>query len=107
MSLQEWLTSKYRARLQREGDRDDGAPIELLTGRFRYSLRASVLLAMAKGQAGMLLAAGLPTVNVPFPVIMNLASRLDLEGLGLVARVRADPLYGLQLLTQPSNLSPT
>jgi len=109
VSLQEWLTSKYRARLQREGDRDDGAPIELLTGRFRYSLRASVLLAMAKGQAGMLLAAGLPTgqraVPRPSVPIMNMASRL--EGLGLVARARADPLDGLQLLTQPSDLSPT
>ena len=109
VSLQEWLTSKYRARLQREGHRDDGAPIELLTGRFRYSLRASVLLAMAKGQAGMLLAAGLPTgqraVPRPSAPIMNMASRL--EGLGLVARARADPLDGLQLLTQPSDLSPT
>ena len=64
---------------------------------------------MTKGQAGMLLAAGLPTGQraVPHPSapIMNMASRL--EGLGLVARARADPLDGLQLLTQPSDLSPT
>jgi hypothetical protein len=58
--LQEWLTSKYRARLLLEGDRDDGEKTEDLTAAFRREFRSSLLVASCKGMADMLLAAGMP-----------------------------------------------
>jgi len=58
--VQEWLTAKYRERLMIEGDRDDGERLEDLTAAFRGEFRSSLLVAMCKGHADMLLAAGLP-----------------------------------------------
>ena len=58
--VQEWLTAKYRERLILEGDRDDGEKLEDLTAAFRGEFRSSLLVAMCKGLADMLLAAGLP-----------------------------------------------
>ena len=58
--MQEWLTAKYRERLILEGDRDDGEKLEDLTAAFRGEFRSSLLVAMYKGLAYMLLAAGLP-----------------------------------------------
>ena len=58
--MQEWLTAKYRERLMLEGDRDDGEKLEDLTAAFRGEFRSSLLVAMCKGLADMLLAAGLP-----------------------------------------------
>ena len=58
--VQEWLTAKYRERLMLEGDRDDGEKLEDLTAAFRGEFRSSLLVAMCKGLADMLLAAGLP-----------------------------------------------
>ena len=53
VGLQEWLTSKYAARINREGDRDDGC------GKFRNRVRADILRAVHVGHAAMILAAGL------------------------------------------------
>ena len=58
--VQEWLTAKFRERLMLEGDRDDGEKLEDLTAAFRGEFRSSLLVAMYKGLADMLLAAGLP-----------------------------------------------
>ena len=58
--LQEWLVEKYRARLQLEGDRDDGAEEADLTAAFRREFRASLTAAVAQGHSDMLTAAGLP-----------------------------------------------
>ena len=58
--VQEWLTAKYRERLILEGDRHDGEKLEDLTAAFRGEFRSSLLVAMCKGLADMLLAAGLP-----------------------------------------------
>ena len=58
--LQEWLVEKYRARLQLEGDRDDGAEEAALTAAFRREFRASLIAAVARGHSDMLAAAGLP-----------------------------------------------
>ena len=91
VSLQEWLTNKYCARLQREWHRDDSAPIELLTDHdgsgICHGQRAS-------GNAPR---SDLPTGTCRSP------SFCPMEGLGLVARARADPWMGC-LLTQLSTL---
>ncbi len=58
--MQEWLTAKFRERLMLEGDRDDGEKLEDLTAAFRGEFCSSLLVAMYKGLADMLLAAGLP-----------------------------------------------
>jgi len=60
LQLQEWLTNKYRARLRLEGDRDDGEKEEDLTATFRREFRTSLLVAVAKGTALTLIAAGQP-----------------------------------------------
>ena len=60
LHLQEWLVDKYRQRLQLEGERDDGQTEEQLTAAFRRALRSSLLVALAKGLAGTLAAAGMP-----------------------------------------------
>ena len=58
--LQEWLVEKYRARLQLEGDRDDGAEEAALTAAFRREFCASLIAAVARGHSDMLAAASLP-----------------------------------------------
>ena len=60
-------TARYREKLLREGDRDDGK-VSDLTPAFRANLRVSVCVAIARGMAMQLLAAGLPgkcTRNAP------------------------------------------
>ena len=59
VGLQEWLTSKYAARINREGDRDDGSDPDVLIGKFRNRVRADILRAVHVGHAAMILAAGL------------------------------------------------
>ena len=52
----------------REGDRDDGMKVHDLTPAFRANLRVSICVAIARGMAMQLLAAGLPgkcTRNAP------------------------------------------
>jgi hypothetical protein len=60
VQLQEWLTKRYRARLRLEGDRDDGEKEDDLVTAFRCWLRASLLVAVAKGTAKILAVAGRP-----------------------------------------------
>jgi hypothetical protein len=93
LGLQEWLTNKYRARIEREGHRDDGSKANDLTARFRNSFRSSMLLAVAKGQADMLLASGLPTFQKTSADADSKARRMAmrLDGLGLTARGRRRP----------------
>ena len=50
----------YRARLRLEGERDDGEKEDDLITAFRCELRASLLVATAKGTAEMLAVAGRP-----------------------------------------------
>ena len=61
LKLQEWLVARYRARVEREGDRDDGLSPATLAARFRNEFRGRMLTAMAKGQARMMMSAGLPS----------------------------------------------
>jgi hypothetical protein len=68
--LHQWLTARYREKLMREGDRDDGMKVHDLTPAFRANLRVSICVpvAIARGMAMQLLAAGLPgkcTRNAP------------------------------------------
>jgi hypothetical protein len=58
--LQEWLTKAYKRKLLREPDRIDGLTHAQLTATFRNKLRLAVQIATAKGQADMILSAGLP-----------------------------------------------
>ena len=58
--LQEWLTSAYGRRLDREGPRDDGTSRARLTAEFRNNFRVGMLTAVAKGLAAMLNSAGFP-----------------------------------------------
>ena len=60
VKLQEWLTSAYGRRLDREGPRDDGTSRARLTAEFRNNFRLSMLTAVAKGLAAMLNSAGFP-----------------------------------------------
>jgi hypothetical protein len=60
VQLQEWLVGQYRARLQLEGEREDGMGEDELCTAFRCELRAALLVATAKGTAEMLAVAGRP-----------------------------------------------
>ena len=60
VQLQEWLEERFRERLRLAGDRDDGETEDSLVTAFRCELRASLLVATAKGTAEMLLVAGRP-----------------------------------------------
>ncbi len=51
---------QYRARLQLEGEREDGVREDELCTAFRCELRAALLVATAKGTAEMLAVAGRP-----------------------------------------------
>ena len=70
VSLQEWLTSKYRARLQREGHRDDGAPIELRDGSDTASEQV-FYWPWPKGKRECSSQRASRRVNVPFPVPLS------------------------------------
>ena len=60
VKLQEWLTSAYGRRLDREGPRDDGTSRARLTAAFRNHFRLRMLTAVAKGLGAMLNSAGFP-----------------------------------------------
>ena len=60
IKLQEWLLTTYKMKLAREGPRDDGQSANQLTAAFRQQIRQGLIVAVAKGQGQMLLAAGLP-----------------------------------------------
>ena len=81
--LQEWLTDKYRARVTREGERDDGQDADSLTAQFRTSFRAVMLLAVATGHASMMRNAGLPWAGAKSTMhqtVENISSSSDLSG---------------------------
>jgi hypothetical protein len=59
-TLIERLTHSYSLKLEREGDRRDGADPAVLRARFRNRLRATLRVGAAKGLGRMLLASGLP-----------------------------------------------
>ena len=59
--LQEWLVKAHLRKLGREGDRADGRSMEALSAQFRNELRNAVIVAVMKGQAEMLVSAGLPS----------------------------------------------
>jgi hypothetical protein len=58
--LQEFLTSAYSRKLAREGDRDDGFSIQVLTADFRNRFKNSINVAVAKGLGRMINTCGWP-----------------------------------------------
>ncbi len=93
VQLQECLVEGYRARLRFEGERDDGEKEDDLMTAFCCELRASLLVATAKGTAEMLAVAGRPFMKGGAK-----CSRADAVARPAVARVvSASPAPGLAL----------
>ena len=63
VELQEFIMACFRRKLKREGERRDGFTPEQLSAKFRSDLRIGLQVAVAKGNAAMATAAGLPTAN--------------------------------------------
>jgi hypothetical protein len=63
VSLREWIVMAYRAKLEREGPRNDGQRLQDMTADFRTRFRSSIHIAVAKGLARMISSAGFPTTS--------------------------------------------
>ena len=62
--VQEWLAMRYKAHLERAGDRADGRSAKQLTGKFRADLRMAFLMVAVRRAGATQQGAGLPSCCV-------------------------------------------